>query len=106
MLVLFSELPVSLTEKSSFSVADPGEGPGGPTPPLLLDQTEARRAEQKIWRPGLRLAQDLDDPPPTPRAPPPPPPVSQGLHPALFLMYSPGPGCSVLFKRWILLSTG
>ena len=24
---------------------------------------------------------------------PPPPSVSQGLHPALFLMYSPGPGC-------------
>ena len=29
-----------------FPVADPGEGPRGPTPlPLFLDQTEARRAE-------------------------------------------------------------
>ena len=47
--------------KSSFllvnylwSVADPGEGPGGlPTPPsLFLDQTEARRAEKKMLRLG------------------------------------------------------
>ena len=29
-------------------VADPGEGPGGPGPPLFLDQTEARRAEKKM----------------------------------------------------------
>ena len=35
---------------SSFkqTVPDPGEGPGRPRPSLLLDQTEARRAE-KIW---------------------------------------------------------
>ena len=36
-----------------LSVADPGEGPGGPAPPLLppplfLDQTEARRAEKNF----------------------------------------------------------
>ena len=43
---------MSPTEKSSFSVADPGEGPGGPTTPLLLDQTEARRAEKKILETG------------------------------------------------------
>ena len=79
---------MSLTEKSSFSVADPGEGPGGPTPPLLLDQTEARRVQKKNFGDCPPLSQDLDDPPP--------PPVSQGLHlhPALFLTDSPGPGCS------------
>ena len=26
-------------------MVDPGEGPGGPVPPLFLDQTEAQRAE-------------------------------------------------------------
>ena len=45
-------------------MADPGEGPGGPTTPLLLDQTEARRAEKKILETGPPLSQDLDDPPP------------------------------------------
>ena len=39
---------MSLAEKSSFSVADPGEGPGGPAPPLLLDQTKVRRAEKNF----------------------------------------------------------
>ena len=33
----------------SSQVADPGEG--GP-PPLILDQTEAQRAEKKNWRPA------------------------------------------------------
>lgn len=28
------------------TVADPGEGQGGPGPPLLLDQTEAKRPEK------------------------------------------------------------
>ena len=40
-----------------LTVADPGEGPGGASPPspLFLDQTEARRAEKdrppylKVW---------------------------------------------------------
>ena len=27
----------------------PGEGPGGPAPPLFLDQNEARRAQKKIF---------------------------------------------------------
>ena len=32
------------------AVADPGEGSGRPgPPPLTLDQTEARRAEKKIF---------------------------------------------------------
>ena len=39
-----------------MAVADLGEVPGGPGPPLFLDQTEARRAK-KIF---------LEDPPPPP----------------------------------------
>ena len=35
---------------SQASVPDPGEGPGGPCPLLLLDQTEARRTEKKIFK--------------------------------------------------------
>ena len=35
----------------SLSDADPGEGPGGPGPPLFFDQNEARRAE-KFFSPG------------------------------------------------------
>ena len=31
------------------TVADPGEGQGGPGPPLLLDQTEAKRPEKFFW---------------------------------------------------------
>ena len=46
-------------------MATPGEGPGGPARPLILDQTEARRAEKIFFA----------------TAPPPPPPrdLSQGL---------------------------
>ena len=36
-------------------MTDLGEGPGGP-PPLVLDQTEARRAEKKFF---LRLSPPL-----------------------------------------------
>ena len=43
-------------------VADPGEGPGGPGPPLFLDQTEGRT-------PVPSLSKGLDD-----RVPSPPPP--------------------------------
>ena len=35
----------------TYAVVDPGEGPGVPSPslfPLLLDQTEARRAKKKF----------------------------------------------------------
>ena len=35
-----------------MSVADPGEEPGGPGPPLFLDQTEARRAEKRLFETG------------------------------------------------------
>ena len=31
-------------------MADPGEGPGGPSPPLFLDQKGAQRAEKKNFR--------------------------------------------------------
>ena len=51
---------MSPTEKSSFSVADPGEGPGGPTTPLLLDQTEARRAEKKSLPSGKVLGKPVE----------------------------------------------
>ena len=48
-----------------ITVADSGEGPGGPLPPLLfLDQTEARRAEKFFLATG-------------------PTPLPQGLDPAL-----------------------
>ena len=40
-------------------MADPGEGPGGPTPPLFLAQTA-------FFGDCPPLSQDLDDPPPPP----------------------------------------
>ena len=94
-----------MAEKKLYTVADPGEGPGGsaPTAPLFLDQTEARivsfaallgercvtskkrlrgrlRPEgpkkKFFWRPTPPpLSKGLDDGPP--------PHVSQGLDPAL-----------------------
>ena len=47
-------------------MADPGEGPGGPTPPLLLDQTEARRVQKKNFgdRPPPYLRIGMTPPPP------------------------------------------
>ena len=44
-------------------VADPGEGPGGSPPPnlLVLDQSEARRAENFFLETGPPLSKDLDD---------------------------------------------
>ena len=59
-------------------MADLGGGQGA-TPPLFLNQTEARRAKKLFWetRPPLPppLCKGLDD-----QAPP---PLSQGLDPAL-----------------------
>ena len=45
---------------------DPGEGPEGPGPPVFLDQTDARRAEEKFFLnrlppPPLSLCYGLDD---------------------------------------------
>ena len=54
-----------------FPVADPEEGPGGPSSPLFFDQNKARRAEKNFF--GDRaphLSQCLDD-----RRPRPPPPT-------------------------------
>ena len=64
-------------------MADAREGPGGGRlPPLLLDQTEARRTEKVFFKtappalsPGLG---DRPHPPPTP-----PPPLSEALDPSL-----------------------
>ena len=51
-------------------------GARGARPPVFLDQTEAQRAEKKLfWRPGSPLSQDLDDRAPTP--------LSEGLDPPL-----------------------
>ena len=41
----------------SRAVADPGEGPGGPVPPLFLEQAEAKRAK--------KIFLETDQPPPT-----------------------------------------
>ena len=56
-----------------------GGARGGRGPPLFLDQTEARRAENFFGdpRPPPPLSQDLDD------RPPPLPPLSEGLDPPL-----------------------
>lgn len=60
--------------KPTFSVADQGEGPGAPSPPIFLAQTEARRAENIFFlRPDPPLTQGLDDRP----LPPPSPPQSR-----------------------------
>ena len=51
----------------TYAVVDPGEGPGVPSPslfPLLLDQTEARRAKKNFFGdhpPPRHLSQGLDD---------------------------------------------
>ena len=47
-----------------YPVADLGVGPGGPGPPVFLDQTEASKDWIKfVWRPSP-LSQDLDASPP------------------------------------------
>ena len=38
----------SLSSPEFYSVADPGERPGGPGLPLFLDQTKARRVEKNF----------------------------------------------------------
>ena len=51
-------------------MVDPGKGPGGPGPPLFLDQTEVQRAEKKNFF----------------ETEAPPPPLSGGLDPLLSLV--------------------
>ena len=48
-----------------LTVADPGEGPGGPGPPLFSHQNEARSAEKMFFETGPPLSKGLDDRPPT-----------------------------------------
>ena len=55
-------------------MADPGEGPGGAATRLVLDQTEALRAEKDFFPDHPPLSKVQDDRPP---------PLSQGLDPAL-----------------------
>ena len=64
-------------ETGVFAVADPGEGPGRPGPPLFFDQNEARRAETQFCgdRPAPCLRVWMTGPLPTP------PPLSEGLDP-------------------------
>ena len=50
-------------------MGDPGEGPGGPNPPLIF-KTKGRK---KIFATVPPLSQDLND------RPPPPPSLSEGL---------------------------
>ena len=40
---------IALFLRLVFSVADPGEGPGGGRLPLFLDQTEAPKAEKNLF---------------------------------------------------------
>ena len=65
-------LVVFVSNTCPFTLADPGEGPGGEltAPPLFLDQTQARRAEKKIET-----------------APVPHPPLSEGLGPPLVYIW-------------------
>jgi len=51
---------------SRKAVADTGEGTWGPAPHprLFLDETETRRAEKNLLKPGSPLSQGLDDPSP------------------------------------------
>ena len=44
-----------------MAVADPGEGPRGPSLPLLLDQTEASGAEKNFWETVPPLSKGLYD---------------------------------------------
>ena len=52
----------------TLPVGDPGKGPGGPPPPLLLDQTEARGAGKIFFETGAPspFSQGVDDRPPPP----------------------------------------
>ena len=56
-----------------LTVANLGEGPGGPAP-LFLDQAEAQGPKKNFLRAGPLLSRGLDDPPP---------PLSEGLDPPL-----------------------
>ena len=60
----FYSLPLFPITLNMTSVADPGEGPGGPAPPpLFLHQTDARRAEKNFGTPPLYLRVWMTGPP-------------------------------------------
>ena len=46
---LYSRLQFKKLWPLSSAMADPGDGPGGPVPPLCLDENEARRAETTFF---------------------------------------------------------
>ena len=53
-LIIISSHDFHFHANNHSLVAETGEGPGGSCPlPLFLDQTEARRTEKKLGRPGL-----------------------------------------------------
>ena len=57
----FYSLPLFRITLNMTSVADPGEGPGGPAPPpLFLHQTDARKAEKNFCDPPS-LSKGLND---------------------------------------------
>ena len=56
----------SLRRRRNVIPVSGGSREGARWPPSFLDQTKARRAEKKFWRPGLPLSQRLGDPPPPP----------------------------------------
>ena len=60
-------------------VATPGEGPGGPAHPLILEQTAARRAEKNFFA----------------TAPPPPPPTPAYLRVWMTALHPPLKAVSV-----------
>ena len=79
---LLQTLPFSINIRKfcpTITIADPGEGPGGPPspPPSFLDQNETRRAEKIFFETGPPLSQGLDN-----QAPP----LSEGLDPPLHII--------------------
>ena len=74
---------VGESDSQGFTVANPGEGPGGPASVYFLDQTEARSADNIFFETGPPphlppLCQGLDD-----RAPH----LSEGLDPPLVYVH-------------------
>ena len=59
--------PYSLKSRGGSHIGFSGGSRGGPPlPPIVLDQTEARRAEKIFWKPAPSLILGLNDPPPPP----------------------------------------
>ena len=79
-----------------YSVAEPGEVPGGPPSPLIFRPNWGPKGPKKIFfeiapsPPPPTLSQGLDERPP--------PPLSEGLDPPPLLTYSFPLRCKCLFK--------